>query len=344
MAAAGRSEVAPVSFARLAESLRAAPGAWDFFAAVRAVEQILPERSRVGGFVDPGEESVRFEVPPSLAFPLGEVARVELPEDDDDAARMTVNFMGLIGPQGVLPHHYTLLVAERARARDHSLGDFLDIFHHRAISLFYRAWQKNRLDSDDARGNGRMRQHVLDLVGMGLSADRESTVPDGLLVFYAGLLGRQQRSAVALEQLIEDYFQVPVAVEQFVGGLYPLSRRDQCMVGDETRASSRLGAGAVVGDAVWDQQAGVRIRLGPMDRRRYEDFLPTGSAYEPLRALVRFFAHDQYEFEVQLVLDREEVPGCVLGDEPEEGGRLGWSTWVRSRPFHRDADETILKL
>jgi hypothetical protein len=39
---------------------------------------------------------------------------------------MRVNFMGVIGPQGLLPIYYTELVIDRLRAKDRTLRDFLD--------------------------------------------------------------------------------------------------------------------------------------------------------------------------------------------------------------------------
>ena len=97
--------------------------------------------------------------------------------------------------------------------------------------------------------------------------------------------------------MLEDYFQVPAAVEQFVGNWYRLRTRDQCEVGDETRMSSVLGMGALPGDEVWDSQGGVRIRLGPLDRAAYESFLPDGEAYDSLVTLLRYFSHDEHTFE-----------------------------------------------
>ena len=334
------------SLALVERALREEPYSFSFFQAVRLLEKLNPERAPVGRFVDPDTEVVRFSVPPSLAFPPSEIHALELDDAGEAPAAMAVNFMGLTGPQGVLPYHYTLLVAERSRARDNTLRDFLDLFHHRMISLFYRAWEKHRFTVAYERGESdRLTEHLLDLVGVGLETLRgQLSVPDEALAFYAGLLSLMPRGAVALEQLIEDYFDVPASVEQFVGGWYSLPLRDQCALGDEANASARLGLGAVAGDEIWDQQARVRIRLGPMPRARYEEFLPTGSAYERLKALVRFFAHDQFDFEVQLTLSADEVPGCVLGEDSGEPQRLGWSTWIRTRPFERDADETVLVL
>jgi type VI secretion system protein ImpH len=324
-------------------ALRHDPHSFSFFQAVRVLERLRPGHAAPGQFVDPATEFVRFGAHASIAFPPSEIQELDLPEDEHEPARMTVNFMGVTGPLGVLPHQYTLLLRERQRAKDGAAAAFLDLFHHRIISLFYRAWEKHRFTlAAEKDGEDPLRDHLLDLVGMGLPSQRQQLpIEDEALIHFGSLLGPQQRSAVALEQLIEDFFDVPVAVEQFVGGWYPLPRHDLTAVGEENGASTRLGMGAVAGDEIWDQQARVRVRLGPLSREQFDAFLPTGSAHEPLRALLRFFSHDQFDFEAQLVLAQDQVPGLVLGDADQP---LGWGTWVRTRPSSRDADETILTL
>ena len=267
-------------------------------------------------------------VNPDTAFPAGEIQSLEL--RSDAPARMAVNFMGLTGPEGVLPYSYSLLISERMRARDTTLRDFLDLFHHRIISLFYRAWEKYRFGVAHERNQRDIvTQHLKDLVGLGESRLQERlAIRDDVLLFYAGLLAPQQRSAAALQQLVEDYFGVRVEVEQFVGGWYPLSPETQCAVGEDDDASEQLGWGAVAGDAVWDPQARVRLRLGPLTRRQYDDFLPNGSAFEPLQTLTRFFSGDQLDFEVQLQLGAGR--GACLRP------RRGWPG-VTARLVHVDA-------
>jgi type VI secretion system protein ImpH len=332
-----------VAEAEVAAALITDPSSFGFFQAVRLLGRLYPERRGVGMFGDPAAEVVHFSARPSIAFPPSELHGVDLP--GNRPARMVVNFMGLIGPLGVLPYNLTLLVAERARARDRALRDFLDIFQHRLLSLFYRAWEKYHFTATyerDARDG--VTEHLRDLIGLGIGAFRNrAAVPDEALLGYTGLLAQQPRSAVALQQLLEDFLDVPVAVEQFVGGWYALSSGTQCRVGDEGPAD-QLGQGAVVGDEIWDQQARVRIRIGPLTREQYERFLPGGTSYQSLRSLARFFTHDQFDFEVQLVLARAEVPPCVLGSEERRPPPLGWGTWLRTKPFARDADETILTL
>ena len=118
----------------------------------------------------------------------------------------------------------------------------------------------------------------------------------------------------------------------------------QCCLSEGTSDSEKLGFGAVVGDEVWNQQSRVRIVLGPLSLERYPDFLPDGSCWEPLRAWVRFFSNEEFDFEVKLILEREQVPACELGADEAVGPRLGWVSWVKSAPLGRDPDDTVLAL
>lgn len=326
---------------KLEEELWDHPQAFHFFQAVELLRRLHPLRDPVGGFGDPAREVVHFAVPPTLGFPSSEIRSLE--DRGSGPARMEVNVLGLTGPQGVLPLHYTVLVAERVRLKDTALRDFLDLFHHRALSLFHRGWRKHRFDVIHEDGErDPLREHVLDLVGLGLEGARRGAPFDlDGVAFYAGLLAPQQRSGVALEQLLEDLLEVPVTVLEFAGGWYPLHPRDHCVLGEDGEGS-RLGLGAVVGDEVWNPQARVRIRLGPLPRDRYEAFLPGGDAHRVMSRVVRFFTHDAFEAEAQLVLKGEEVPRVALGGEG--GPALGWTTWLRTRPMERDPDDTVVPL
>ena len=328
----------------VSEKLRREPFAFDFFQAVRLLERFYPERTSVGRFAHPETEVARFAAHPSLAFPASQIQAMNWPEEKP--VQMTVNFMGLTGPQGVLPNPYTTLIIERLRANDSASRDFLDIFNHRIISLFYRAWRKYRFDVACEEGERDLfSRHLLSLLGLGTDGLRDrQAVPDDTLVYYSGLLAQRPRSAQALKQILGDYFDVPVEIEQFAGGWYRLDRETQCNLAEGNSESEELGFGAVVGDEVWNQQSKVRIVLGPLTLERYVDFLPDGQAWEPLGSWVRFFSNDEWDFEVKLILEREQVPPCTLGTEGLSGPQLGWVSWVKSVPFGRDPDDTVLTL
>lgn len=328
----------------MAAKLRLEPYRFEFFQAVRLLERLFPESAPVATFVHPDREVVHFGAHASLAFPASEIQALEWP--DAGPLRMTVNFMGLTGPEGVLPIPYTSLVLDRLRASDTSLQDFLDLFNHRTISLFYQAWKQRRCEVVFRQEEEKRTPHqLLSLVGLGTDGlQARQAVPDEALVFYAGLLAQRPRPAQALRQILADYFQVPVEIEQFSGDWYALDRGTQCCLSEGVSESERLGVGAVVGDAVWSQQSKVRIVLGPLDLDCYMGFLPGGAYCESLHAWIRFFSNDGLDFEVNLILKRALTPACELGGDGPDGPRLGWISWLKSRPMDRDPADTVLSL
>jgi type VI secretion system protein ImpH len=343
MATASGPENFDVAHWPIGEMLDREPYRFEFFQAVRLLQRMYPRAGVMGRFNNPHEEVARFGANNSVAFPASEIQSLDR---SSTPARMRVNFMGLTGPQGELPLPYTSLVNDRLRERDSSMRDFFDIFNHRALSLFYQAFEKYRFTIPYERGErDRFSHHILALIGLatpGLQERLKSEgIPDDSLLFYSGLLSMHPRSAVALRQVLIDYFRVPVEIEQFVGVWRPVEEESQCSLGEGATYSERLGYGAVVGDEVWDQQSRIRVRLGPMTLDQYEDFLPGGEAYRRIRAVAGFFAGNEYDMELQLILKRAEVPRCEL---TSKGQQLGWTSWIKSAEFGRDPEDAILEL
>ena len=322
---------------------------WDyrFFQAVRLLQLISPQRAPIGRFAEPAHEAVRFTSHQTLSHPPSEIHSFE--EKQDSPHQLSVNFMGLTGPVGELPVAYTSHVIARLQAGDSTIASFFDIFNHRMVSLFYRAWERYRFTIPYERGEmGGLTQYMLDFLGLGTPGlqDRQE-VGDQSLIYYSGLLTQRPRSAQSLRQILQDYFEVPVEIIQFIGAWRKLDRNTICILDDNEEfapASSRLGLGAVAGDEVWDPQSIVRIRLGPLTLNRYLEFLPNGSAYPALRAIARFFAGQELDFEVQLVLKREEAVGVQLGVDTGMEPQLGWLSWIKSVPMDRDPDDTVYRL
>lgn len=351
----------PNRYSEVKKLLETVPQEFDFFQAVRLFERIYPGREPVGRFVVPQREVVRFSAHASMVFPASAIQQVNW---NQSPPAVIVNFMGLTGPQGVLPLLYTQLIIERLRAKETTMMAFFDIFNHRMISLFYDAWEKYRFAiayersgfsrQDPAERERDVMSHVLmHLIGIGTEglATRQA-VPDHALLFYSGLLSLHSRSSAALRNVLWDYFDVPVEIEQYVGAWYRLDIPTQCRFDKGVTYSEQVGVGVIVGDEIWDQQSGVRIRLGPLSLEQYLDFLPDGTAYQPLKALVRFFEGDQMDFEVQLVLKRDEVPRAELGVEESRSqvrdlrvaAQLGWTTWAKTVPMGYDPSDTVLRI
>lgn len=318
---------------------------FEFFQAVALLQRLLGDKRPIGGFSNPEDEAIRFRVNPRLGFPASDIQEVAVAEGAP--ASMMVNFMGLTGPSGVLPHPYSELILERLRVKDRSLAAFFDIFNHRTISLFYRAWQRSRLPASYGAGTRDFfTQYLYDLLGLGTVGLRDrQAVEDEALMHYLALISMQSRSAVALEQMLADYFEVPVEVQQFTGTWYHLDEATQCkMDADKESLAAQLGTGAVVGEAVWDRQGCIRIRIGPLDMRRYNEFLPGAKAFTALRAITRLFGNDCLDFEIQLVLDAHDVPGVELNTEATQPARLGWTSWAATVPMATNPDDAILAL
>jgi len=340
----GEGREARAALEGVLRELEAEPGAFDFFQAVRLLLRTAGTHRAAADLMLPERSPVRFRTRQSLAFPPNDIDAVTW---NQGVAQLVVGFMGLTGPSGVLPRAYTDLILSRMREKDRTLPAFFDIFNHRMISLFYQAWEKYRSWAAYERdGQDRLSKYLAAFIGLATAGLQErSAVPDAALLYYTGLLGLQPRSSSGLRQMLADYFEIPVEVEEFVGVWQRLDEDSQCLFEDGMSFSRQVGVGAVVGDAVWDQQSRIRLKLGPLTAEKDLSFLPKGSAYQPLRDLTRFYCGAELEVEAQLILKRDEVPNCEPGNDDPSGPQLGWFTWMKSGPeFDRSPSDTVLLL
>ncbi len=321
-------------------ALREQPFDFDFFLAVRRIECGHPAAPRVGASEHAWEDPVRFCQEPSLAFATSTV-RALRDRPNGASPRLFVSFMGLLGPNGPMPLHVTEYARDRERNHaDPTLARFLDVFNHRAISLFYRAWALSRQAvSFDRPAQDRFAAYVGSLLGIGedsfLTRDR---VPDIAKLHYSGHLANHTRHADGLRAILEDYFRVPVQIQQMVGQWLDLPADSRCRVG-ASRGTGLLGSTIIVGSRFWDCQQKFRIRMGPMRFGDYERLLPSGSSLDRMVDWVRNYVCDEFTWDVRLVLLADEVPQITLG----RVGRLGWTTWLRSGPLGHNADELVLR-
>lgn len=343
----------------LEEALFAHGYDFEFFQAVRLLARIFAQRKPVGSTARPNEEFVRFaqlgscpdtkEAWLSMAFPASAVHAIERIPDSEDPARMTVAFFGLTGTQGVLPLCYTEWMIARRAAKDDTLAAFLDLFNHRLISLFYRAWEKHtppvlyELAAVRDQRPDPFTQYLFDVIGMGTAGLRgRMRIQDEALLLYAGLIAQRPLSAASLRGILRDYFSVPVEIDQCIGDWYPLEDADCCYLAPES-PRNQLGQGAFLGDEAWNQQSLFRIRVGPLSLERFLEFLPNGSAMEKLVELTTYLVGQAMAFDVQVVLRAEDVPYARLADEGEDAPRLGWIGWLKTAAFETAAGDAVFR-
>ena len=327
---------APDSVALL-DALHADPSSFDWFEALRRIECVYTEHPRLGYSVRPTDDPVRLAHTPSLGFATRSIDRVDTPEDLPP--RIHSLMLGLWGPNGALPLHLTEYTLERERlARDKTLTAFADVFHHRMLSLFYRAWADAQPTVQMDRPDEDAFAHFLGaLVGIDSpSLAGRDALPDRFRRYMAGRVVAQARNAEGLVALIGSFFAVPAQLEEFAVAWLPLPDEGRLRVGT---AMAGLGTTAVLGAAVRSAQHRFRIRLGPMAFADYRRFLPGGQALGELLAAVRFYVGDALDWDVQLVLRRDEVPLTHLG----RGARMGLSAWMGRFAGPGDADDLVLQ-
>ena len=321
------------------ERLAAEPFAFDFFRALRLIENRFPKKPRIGKSLSPREDPVRFGQVPSLAFSPSTLAEFHA-GDDGHPAKLAVNFLGLFGPNGPIPLHITEYARERQRhAHDPTLTGFLDVFHHRILSLFYRAWAVNQKAVDMDRPNeARFPAYIGTLFGIGAESLRNGdAVPDNAKLYFSGHLACKTRHAEGLEKIIADFFGTPAKVLTFFGQWLVIPPASQCRLG-ESPETGTLGSTAIVGSRFWETQLKFRLRLGPMRLNDLYRMLPVGDAFRRLKCWVLNYSGQELFWDAQLVLKAEEVPETRLGS----AGLLGWTTWLKSKPFERDADDLVV--
>ncbi len=342
------------------------PYRFEFFQAVRVLELWLLQQQRGARGGDVVARHLRFRNSPSLGFPASEIAaarafdREGLPLDDPQLRRAAVAagdvaqvdlvpaFFGLLGTQGALPLHYTEALSTRqGTRRDEGATAFFDLFADRAAALFYGAWKKYRLPFRHQTD----RDHhylplLLSLAGIGHPALRDrlrsggGVVHDESIAHYAAAARHRPVSASFLRQVLSDYFGVALRIEQFVGRWFTVPPEHRTRLGDP---GALLGVSTHAGDRIWQRDLRMRIWIGPLRKHQFADFLPGGEHARALEKMLTLFAGVSFEYEVRLILAREDVQGSALGGATG-GARLGWDSFLCTEAPAADRDDATYEL
>lgn len=319
------------------------PYRFEFFQAVRLLEKIFPDRRSVGGKALPTEEVVRFRSYVALDFPPSEIREFVDVEDPITGLRrkeMVMCIMGMVGVSGVMPTHYTELVLDRVRHRDTAMWAFLDVFTHRAVSLFYQAWAKYRFPVGYERGNDEFTSYLFDLAGLGTKGMHgRMDLEDESLLPYVGLIAQRPHSTNAIEKIISDYFGIKAKADQYSGQWLELAETDRTKLGTQ---NCGLGLNTIAGTRVWDQQSKFRLKLGPLEFSKFQAFLPNGTASKPLKSILDFVVGMEFDYDVQLILAKQQVPSNILTTRAQRRPMLGWTSFLKTQPFQKDDRQLVL--
>ena len=330
----------------LFDAVEREPWAYDFFALLRRVDALRPDLPRTGQARRPVQEALRLGQVPELDFAPSALASFE--RRADAAPRLGVRFFGLLGPQGPMPLHFTEYVRERLHHfGDSTLTHFLDLFHHRLLSLFYRAWaQAQPTVHLDRPADDRYSSWLAACAGLPVKGTQ--ALPFAALAYQAGGLSGRSRHPEALCKALKQYFGVAVALRAHVGVWLQIEPADRSRLGHarnrlehSTLPAAALGHSANLGHKVWDRQYKFRLQIGPVTFAQYMAFLPGGSAWRPLKDWVQLLAGPDLRWDLQLSLHPAEKPAARLGRHI----RLGLTGWLGGKIRDpSDPERALLRL
>lgn len=340
--------------------LQASPEKFEFFQAIRLLQQAEQEvRTRSNQDKDGANNlsvfGTQFKAALSLNFPKSSIYSITI-NSENTAQNFKkyyfethVSFLGLAGINGILPDHYTELLIGQVRSHNYAFRDFLDIFNHRCITLFYQAWEKYHFPfivSDSLNGNREKKNfthYIESIYGNGTPSLRERLhVPEKILSYYSGLFARKVRSAIDLESILNDYFDIPINIKQFQEQYTYIEEQDLSRLSNKKGGRyNQLGISFLVGKKITSVANSFRIFVGPLSFDQFQSFLPSQSSFFQLCNLVKFYAGPQYIFDLQLILKKEDVPFCELSRVSPV--RLGWETWIGTKTPFTDPQDTVLK-
>jgi len=307
----------------LLEQIQEKPYQYNLFDVLRYVEATYSDTPRLGESLKVSDDPIFIRQQPSMAFAPATISKFIPGYKEQD---QLFNFpYGVFGPNGPLPLHLT----EYAYGRELQEGDdtfsrFADVFHHRMISLLYRAWANTQptIEMDKPKTN-KFDQYVAAIAGTYVDDERLGDTSIHSKIFRAGLFNQQTRSADGLETLLSDYFQVTFYVSQYSGGWLTLNKKDHFQLGAYGYANS-LGKNSCLGSKVYDCQHKFTLTTEVLSFSKFERFLPSTESYKTLYELITEYVGITFEWDLTLKLKASETPHWSLGKE----GRLGWTNWL----------------
>lgn len=326
----------------LENAVSSAPWGWNVFGLIRELDRQYKtenrEVERTGFSYKVKTDALRFRQEPSLAFPPSDVAGFK-PANGKALAELTVHCFGLLGCNGPMPLFLTEYVFERSRHfKDDTLKNFLDIFHNRMISLYYRAWAVNQITVNRDWDEDPFAGYIGSLINISeKSGGTRDEIPQDARLFYSGRLIQKDINAEGLYSILSGYFNTEVEIEQFTGQWIPIPHKDRCRLG-ESEETGVMGQTCIAGSRIWDINQKFKLRIGPLPLASYEKMVPGTRGFKHLKAWIDSYVGMSFDWDVQLVLKAKEIPDFTADNNIQ----LGFTSWFKKRKDQKDAEDLTI--
>jgi type VI secretion system protein ImpH len=299
-----------------AQTAQLAAESWRYqlFQLLRILEANTPTAPRLGERGPARDERIRLRPSTSLGFPCAETVDIAEHIDPQGKPRtvVTANITGLYGVGSPLPRSYPhqILLQEDEQPQQR---DFLDLLHHRLLSIWYRSWRQHRYEhSFRTDGSDPLSRALLDFIGVPPDATADDLgVEPVRLLRYLGLFVGHTRPAAGLETLLGEELELPLRVEEAPLRWVSLPKDQWPRL--SSRSNSVLGRDVVIGTRHLARMTSLRLHIGPV---RYATLLalwPDASLHRRLVALARFYLRQPLDLELHVEVPAAEVARTQLG-------------------------------
>lgn len=288
----------------------------NFFRFCELMELAVPDQPPLGATDSPRNEPVRFRSRGKLGFPNREIDGVEFDPDDASAPpAVRTTFLGLYGVDARMPSYF---IDEVAQNRDGAepLAAFLDLFHHRIVTQYYRVWRKYRYPAGFRRdASDKVSSYLLSLTGLGIGSPAiRNEVDTRTLLSTLGLTGQRTRTAEGLAGVLQHAVpEATITVTEF----HPV------WVTVNDAEPTPLGQNCLLGRGFTDRSNTVHVRITPQTRDAVLGLMPGQPIHDKLMALLRYYLGYEAQAQLDMEVRPELMPQPALNSKQAS---LGYTT------------------
>ena len=302
---------------------------------LRYLDANAPLASRIGYSVSPKQDCVRFGQTPLLHFHSSAFTQISF-NNKSGEYKLKNSYWGLFGINGPLPTHLTEYAIERNyRLKDKTLTEFLDVFHHRFISLFYRAWADAQPTvSHDRPEHDSFKKRLTALSGETNDLEDVFQPNNNIHEYLAGLYSQKNRSATTLSQILSAFLSLEVAIEEFQGTWHKLQPHEKTKL---MQSNSTLGIDCILGERTYQRTFNFAINIGPVAYPEYIDLLNNKQRLKTVIELTQKAVGQEFQFSINIILQAYQTQTSQLGS-----AKLGINSWCQDKSSHLAQHDPIL--